>query len=112
MPPESPLPESLNKLALDIYKGLVFTSRDIWDATPVEQVFMGLLFLNDAARTYIQANPPGLLFGYYAEAAPRAVNGNPIFFEFGILTPENAKKVYAVVDRLRVATEQVLNEES
>lgn len=110
MTTETSLPESLRQLALDIFKGLVFTSRDIWDSTPLEQVFMGLLFLNDASRKQLQEDPPGLLFAYYADAGPRGINGNPIFMEFGVLTRANTERVYAIVEQLGAATAQVLSE--
>lgn len=96
--------DEIKKLAEDIYRGLVFTSRHIQNNTDISTVFTPLIFMNEKQLEELKANPPGMLYEYMNNAGNMAINGMPMFLSLRWIDKEDAKKV---IDRYNKIIEAV-----
>jgi HEPN domain-containing protein len=85
--------KEVKQLAEDIYKGVVFTDRHIRIKEELPSVFMALVFMKEEQTEELRKNPPGMIYEYMEKAGPRAVNGNPTFLSFRMISKDDAKKV-------------------
>jgi len=101
----------LKELANDIYRGLVFTDRNVskQDGNLLGNVFMVLGLMNEKQNKEFWENPPGMIYEYYQKAGPRGINGYPVFFSMQRLTAEEAEKVTKTVIDLLESKKKVLN---
>jgi hypothetical protein len=95
--------EDLKKLADDIRAGRVFTSAHL---SPGEErllpsVFMPLAFMSAEQRRPLQG--AGLAYEYLDRAAPRSINGCPMFFSVRFLNVADTSKVFAIVRAIDAA---------
>jgi hypothetical protein len=100
--------EELKKLALDYYKGLIFSDRQCRTPEDARSVFMILFFMNKKQLEALQKNPPKLIFEYYDKATPMAVNGYPTFFSCSFLSEEEFKKFAEFYDKIKGSVDEVL----
>lgn len=92
------LPEAtLRQLVMDIADNKVFSDRHCRTSEEVLMCFPILQMMELCDRKYIQANPPGLVYEYYSQASPTAVNGLPMFFSCRFLSPEDMAIVHPLV---------------
>ncbi len=93
-------PDELKKFAVDLFSGKIFTSFHIrpGDERMGVQIFVPLLFLDDAGRKDLKKRKPHVFYEYLSEAGPRSINGYPIFMSVRTLGKEDwdAAKVMAV----------------
>jgi len=101
-------PEELNQLALDLFKGLVYTDRHIADQMMIPRVFLPLSFAGEQQIDEILRNPPGLIYEYMSQASNVAVNGYPMFLSCAFLSQDETEVVLARYRELR----EILGEES
>ena len=99
--------KELKQIAIDIYKGHIFTDRQVYNAKDLPLVFMVIPFMDEKDIKKLQDDPPGLMFEYIDKAGPRAINGMPSFFSMQMLSKEDTKKAFDLVDKLKEA-EKVL----
>ncbi len=85
--------EEIKELANDIYKGLVFTDRQLNNPDDLCRVFMPLIFLKEKDIEDLKKNPPGMIYEYMGEASPRCINGMPMFLSVRMISQEDTKKV-------------------
>jgi hypothetical protein len=86
--------QELRKIAKDLYDGKIFTSND---PNVIQMSFMVLLF---ASEEQIPKDI-GLIYEYMSEAAPRSINGNPMFFSARFLNNEETDKVKLYLNELK-----------
>jgi hypothetical protein len=89
--------KEIRRLAIDIFKEKVFTS-DMFNSQEecermLPSVFMPFIFINkdDEFFTKIKEAKDVIVYEYYDKAAPRSVNGLPIFSSFCILLNEECE---------------------
>jgi hypothetical protein len=95
--------EDLAKLAKDIYEGKVFGSWMIPEnqlKTIVTMVFMPLAFMDEEQHQEMLDKEIHHFYEYYDKAGPRAINGFPIFWSFGVLTKSDSEKLMKALKRL------------
>lgn len=89
--------EEIRSLALDLYKGNIFTDRHIAH-TEMDRM-LGMVFMplalgatSDCSKEYIESI--GLVYEYYSKAGPTCINGYPTFFSCALLNKEDAAKLF------------------
>lgn len=98
--------EEIKKLADDIYKGLVFTDRNIENPSDVPRVFVPLVLMGEEQIEEFRANPPGMIYEYMDKAGPWAIDGMPIFFSFRFISKEDTKRVNKKYIQIKEAVER------
>jgi hypothetical protein len=99
--------EELRRLAADIVDDRVFTSAHV----PPEQlgdlklVFMVLMFLGDS-KGWLQ--DAGMLFEYMDKAAPRTINGMPMFFSVRKVIKKDIPALTLYMNEYRAIKEKFL----
>ena len=99
--------EEIKQIALDLFKGAIFTDRHLQDIEDIRMVFMVLSFMDGERIKELQANPPGLIYEYISEAGPRSVNGMPVFMSLKMLTQDDTKKMFEHYEQLKSAVANV-----
>lgn len=105
--------KDIAKLALEIYRGEIFTDRHIREGEGQDvlgMIFMPLIMMNDDQRQELIDNPPGLVYEYRASAGPRAINGYPMFSSCRFLAQEAADKVWKKYKEIRASMESIEQE--
>lgn len=85
----------LRKIAWGIATDTIFTNRHCRNAQEMVNCFPILAMMKLCDRKYVAENPPGLIWEYYSQASPRAVNGLPMFFSAHFLSKEDLPKMEA-----------------
>jgi len=104
--------EEINALVMDIIENRVFTDRHLGPNADPMMCFMGLALLNEVQCKAIRENPPGMVYAYYKDQAPRSCNGNPIFFSFCLISKEDADVVWKKYDMMRKAMSDIMDDEN
>lgn len=106
--PEKPTYKSLtddevNQLAKRLYRNEIFPSWWIreHDAHLITSIFMPLVFVDEITRKQWVADGIAHFYGEYGNGPNMGVNGYPIFFSFGILNNEDAKRVNDKYNEIR-----------
>lgn len=94
--------KEIRELALAIRSGTVFGSWMIPEHSSdmLANVFMPLIFLDDIQRKMLIRNNVTQFYGYLADAAPRSINGMPIFFSMHYLNAEDCTRLTAALKLL------------
>lgn len=103
--------EQIKKLAVDVRAGQIFGSwmmRESDMESLISMVFMPLIFMEQKDKEKMKKDGVLHLFSFYSEAAPRGVNGYPIFFSMGMLTGEDSAALKELMERLAEAEKTVL----
>jgi hypothetical protein len=103
--------EELGKIAVDLYKGLIFSSQDkrlVDKPEAIATVFLPLIFFKPEDRDKFFAQKPTMIFEYLDKAGPRIINGLPGFFSFQWLDEEEATRVLKIYTKLKEAEKKVL----
>ena len=94
-------------LALDLYKGTVFTDRHLSKYDDITMCFMVIALLDEAQRKSLRDNPPGMIYEYLHKAGSRSVNGNPCFMSACMIDGPSTKKVFAKYEEIKKTMEAV-----
>lgn len=97
--------QELKQIAIDIYKGLIFTDRHIHNSEDISLVFMPFVFMDKKQMKEFKKDPPGLIFEYIDKAGPRSINGMLSFFSMQFLSINDTKKAFNIVRKLTKAEE-------
>ena len=97
----------LRKLAVDIFKGMVFTDRHVQIKEDVPRVFMPMALMGRQQVEDFQKKSPGLIYEYMDKALPKSINGMPMFLSFRFLSIEETKKVFDFYTKIIDAVEKV-----
>ena len=95
--------KEIRKLALDLMGGQVFGSWQLqeYEQNMLASIFMPLMLMSDVQRKQMVADNITHLYGNMSDAAPRSINGLPMFFSMYMLTSDDLKRVYEAVDILK-----------
>jgi len=88
--------KEINELALDLFKGSIFTSNQIRanDQSLLLSIFMPLVFMKKEYIDWMQDNKISVFYEYWDQAGPRSINGYPIFFSMKMMDEKDAKIVW------------------
>ena len=95
----------LKQLAKDIVNNLVFVSHQVreFDRQNLGMIFMPIMFGAFDKMSAEERADSGVIYEYYKEAAPRGVNGYPIFFSCHYLNMADWKVVCEYIETLQKA---------
>jgi hypothetical protein len=107
-PPTRMTAQEIKALALQMYKGEVFTSLQVResDMHNLALIFMPLAFMGAKARKALAKKSIGMFYGKIA-AASRSVNGYPILPSFATVSRDDTKKVLAKLQEIKSAMEKL-----
>jgi hypothetical protein len=94
--------QEIRELALGMRSGTVFGSwmlRD-YEKDLLTNVFMPLIFMNDIQHKAIVRDNIAHFYGYLKDAAPRAINGLPIFYSMFMINAEDCLRLKAAGEAL------------
>lgn len=105
--------EELKKIALGIYKGLIFTDMHCDSAEEVTKVFMPIALGDDNSIIKgIDSGEIAMIYEYMEKAGRWAINGKPMFVSCNYLNKEEKDIVMDYLKKLDEAEKSVLNGES
>ena len=96
---------ALVKVAEDILDNKIFTSNHVQEQNMVTMVFPILSFLDKKTLAKMQKDDVTLVYEYVDKAAPRGVNGYPMFFSCRFLTRGEATEMWGYYERMKAAKE-------
>ena len=105
-------PESeIKEIARDMHRGLIFTDRHIKSADErlLGTIFMILSLMDKKGMEKMMKDPPGMVYEYFSKAGPRGVNGYPCFTSMNILSIDDTKKVFELIQKLEKSEKEVLD---
>jgi len=93
----------IHELALGMLAGTIFTDRHVKNAHDLVSVFMPLGFMSsDSIKKMLESlGPNPLIYQHTSKAAPMALNGNPCFWSFAVLSTEDTKRLFDKMEELR-----------
>lgn len=100
--------EKLKELALDYYKGLIFTDRQCRTTEDVQSAFMIFTLMDEKQIKVLQEKNPKLIFEYYSKSTTWSVNGYPTFFSFSYLNEEEFKKFTEFFDKIKGSVDEAM----
>lgn len=85
----------VRKLAMGIHGGQVFVSWQLHEheMNLLSMVFMPLSMMSELDMAGIKRDNVRHFYGYMKDAAPRSINGLPMFFSFYTLDAEDAQRI-------------------
>lgn len=92
-------------LAERILKNEIFTDHQVRDQNLVPNIFLTVALMgNDPeACGAFKKNPPGMIYAEMKDAAPRSINGYPMFFSCSFLSHKDTERVFAVYQAMTEA---------
>lgn len=99
--------KELMELAEQVYRGEVFTSWQIPDnqlEKMLPLIFMPMIFAN---KQTLKKMNPYVFYAYMKDAAPRTINGFPMFLSMAYLEEGEGKKLWDYLQKIRKAMETV-----
>lgn len=100
--------EELKKVAKDLYKGHIFTNRDILSAKFVSCVFIPLNFMKLEDIEDWRRDPPGLIYEYMSAATPAgSPNGMLTFFSAQFLSQEDTDRMFVFYEKVKEAMDSI-----
>lgn len=84
--------EELREIAVGLYDGQIFSHKQV-RPEEVGMTFMPILLGAFADKSKEELEDIGLIYEYLDKAAPRCINGNPIFYSCRYLTVKETEIV-------------------
>ena len=84
--------KELRQVALGLKTGTIFCNRHVKEAREVTMIFQALNFLDEKQAEDFKKRDIGLIYEETCNAAPRSVNGFPMFFSLQTLTKKETEK--------------------
>lgn len=91
--------EDLKTFVTDFLAGKIFTDRQVRNGPDIPMVFMVLALGGLEGLTKEQVDNIGLVYEYLDKAAPRSINGEPIFFSCRFLNVAQAERAIRAIQR-------------
>jgi len=102
--------EQLKQIAIDFYKGLIFSDRHCESADDIRSTFMTLMFITDPEQIKEIVENSGLIFEYISNAGPLAVNGRPVFMSMRLLNRKDTDLMFDMAKKLLESEQALLAE--
>ena len=93
--------QEVRQLAEDMFKGLIFTDRNVQIKEGIPKVFVPLMLMGKEFINELQEIPVGMIYEYMDKAGPRSINGMPIFMSFKFIDVKDQKKVIEIYNKIR-----------
>ncbi len=92
-------------LAERILKNEIFTDHQVREQDLVPSIFLPVALMGDdpEACGAFKKNPPGMIYAEMKDAAPRTINGYPMFFSCSFLSHKDTERVFAVYQAMTEA---------
>ena len=100
--------KELKKLALDYYKGEIFTDRQCRNPEDVKLVFMPLVAMSKRQLQLFKEQEPTLIFEYISKSTRWSVNGYPTFLSFSYLVKGEYKKFFDFVGKFKNSIDEAM----
>lgn len=84
----------LKQIALELWRGDIFSDRHINNPNDLGRVFMPLRLMDKEGLENLMKSNPEFIYEYMHKAAPQGVNGMPCFFSFQFLNKEETTKMF------------------
>lgn len=95
--------EELKQVAKDMIDGLIFTDRHCKDLYELRSSFMVIALMEEDSIKKMEQDKIDFIYEYYDKAAPRSVNGRPIFFSCHCLTQDESKRMFEFYEQMKPA---------
>src|SRR3972149_4177761 len=69
--------QEVRQLAEDMFKGLIFTDRNVQIKEDIPKVFVPLMLMGKEFINELQEIPVGMIYEYMDKAGPRSINAMP-----------------------------------
>lgn len=92
---------AIRELAMAILSGTAFGSWQVDDPSLLGSVFMPLMMMDDIQRKSMKRDNIVHLYGFMKDAAPRSINGMPMFFGMHVLNAEDTERLNEAMKTLR-----------
>jgi hypothetical protein len=99
--------DEIKKFAEDIYKGLIFTDRNLRKEEDISMVFLPLVFMEKEHIEKLNENPPGMIYEYMKEAGSVGINGYPMFLSLRMVSVEDAKRIFEKYHKIEEAISNI-----
>lgn len=108
---ERPSMDELKEVARGLASGHVFTDLHLRNPeTEMSMVFMPIGLGVLSGITEEECKQIGMIYEWLDKAGPRSCNGLPMFMSVNILHRDDARTVLEMCNKLKEASEQVLNQ--
>jgi len=97
--------DEIRQIAFGVVRGDIFASwmLEEHETRMLTSVFMPLMMLNDIQMRGLKRDKIVHFYAYMKDAAPRSINGLPMFFAFSTLNAEDSSRVGKAIDAMRGA---------
>jgi|EndMetStandDraft_8_1072994.scaffolds.fasta_scaffold750238_2 hypothetical protein len=95
--------EELKQVAQDLLDGRIFTDRHCKDLYELRSSFLVIALMEPEAMKKMEEDKINFIYEYYDKAAPRSVNGRPIFFSCHCLTEAESKRMFEFYEQMKPA---------
>jgi len=86
--------KEIKELALELYRGEIFTSLQLRDLeSELSMVFMPLRFMDEIAIKILVESKVGMFYAKMNQAAPRCINGLPVFFGVSYINEDDTDRL-------------------
>lgn len=100
--------EELKQIALDLFKGSIFSDRHlINEPNMLTSVFMILPMLDKEKLEELKNNDVHFIFEYLNKALPRSINGCPAFMSAQYLNKDDTEKMFKYYREIERKVESV-----
>ncbi|MCH7911026.1 MAG: hypothetical protein IIB38_15605 [Candidatus Hydrogenedentes bacterium] len=86
-----------------------FMRRYVREQDLVPSIFMTVAFIGNDPKACgaFKKNPPGMIYAEMKDAAPRSINGYPMFFSCSFLSQKDTERVFAVYQAMTEALDSI-----
>lgn len=95
--------DELKQIALDMLHGEIFTDRHCHSLEELRSSFLILALMEPEAMKKMEEDKINFVYEYYDKAAPRSVNGRPIFFSCHCLDETESKRMFEFYEQMKPA---------
>jgi hypothetical protein len=85
--------EQVREIARGMIDGTIFTSMQLHDKNLLMNVFMPLIFIDEATRLDITRSGVTEMYAYMKDASGIAINGYPTFGSMGLIRSEDVERI-------------------
>lgn len=98
--------EELQQIAKDLLDNKIFSDRHCKNEEEVMMCFPILTFLEEKTIEGMLRDKIDFIFEYYEKAAPRTINGMPMFFSCHVLSKKETKEMFEYYEAMKKFREE------
>lgn len=93
--------DELKQVAKDLVDGKIFTDRHCKSLEELRSSFLIIALMDEHAIKGMEADKINFIYEYYDKAAPRSVNGRPIFLSCHCLDETESKRMFEFYEQMK-----------